>query len=266
MTNNNIKVDFKNKRVKLPKIKSWIRYRDDRKFSEGIKHVTVSKTKSGKYFVSILIERELSISPIMTIPMNKIEAFDMSTTHFLVSESIQLKNPWFYRKVERKLKKLHRSVSRKEKGSNNRDKARIKLARLHEKINNRKLDWVHKAVNDLCNKYDGIILEDLNIAGMQKFNSGVSKSVTLDFSWNQFINILGYKMQWQGKHLSFVYRFYPSSKLCSVCGYKNDALTLNQRTWTCPECGTHHDRDKNASANLKTEGITLLEAQAITII
>ena len=109
--------------------------------------------------------------------------------------------------------------------------------------------------------FDAVILEDLNIKGMQQFNSGLSKSVTLDFSWHHFTQLLKYKMEWEGKHLIFVDRFYPSSKTCSRCGWINNTLTLADRTWTCAECGTTHDRDINASINLKKEGMRILQEE-----
>lgn len=124
---------------------------------------------------------------------------------------------------------------------------------------------MHKTTYQLANSYDGIILEDLNIQGMQQFNSGLSKSVTLEISWDQFVMTLQYKMAWRGKYLIRVDRFFPSSQLCSVCGQKNNDLTLDQREWECPSCHTHHQRDENASKNLKKEGMRLLRSQGILI-
>ncbi|MBN1214507.1 MAG: transposase, partial [Candidatus Lokiarchaeota archaeon] len=195
-----------------------------------------------------------------------IAAFDMSASEFLVGEEKTFSNPRFYRSSEAPLRKLHRQVSRKRNGSQNRLKARLRLARLYEKIANQKRDWTHKTTLQLADTFDAVILEDLNIKGMQQFNSGMSKSVTLDFSWNQFKTILTYKLEWRGKHYQEVDRFFPSSKLCSICGYKNEGLSLSEREWTCPECGTYHHRDKNASTNIKNEGICLLEERGITVI
>lgn len=264
--NDNIKIDFARKRIKLPKIKTWIKYKDNRSFAEPIRHVTVSKTKSGNYYVSILIERELDISPLEEVHCDAIAAFDMSASEFLVGEKKTFSNPRFYRSLEAKLRKLHRQVSRKKKGSQNRWKARLRLARLYEKIADQKRDWTHKTTLQLADTFDAVILEDLNVKGMQQFNSGLSKSVTLDFSWHQFKTILNYKLEWRGKHYQEVDRFFPSSKLCSECRHKNEGLTLSEREWTCPECGTYHHRDKNASTNIKREGIRLLEERSITVI
>jgi len=267
-TNANIKVDFDNKRIKLPKT-SWIDYRDDRRFDERVRSVTVSKTKSGKCFASILVEAELEVKPLVEVPESKIAAFDMSAAHFLVGEQFRLDNPRFYRKHEKKLKNLHRNLSRKQPGSNGWHEAVNKLARLYEKINNQKNDWMYKVALGLARVHDVVVLEDLNIEGMKQFSTGLSKTITLDFSWHAFTRILKYKPEWRGKHLVTVDRFFASSKQCSnpACDFKNDDLDLKDREWTCPECGTHHDRDENAARNLKKEGMRILvEEMGISIL
>ena len=262
--NNNTRVDPTTKRIRLPKV-GWVKYRDNRELIYPIKHVTVSKTKTNKYFVAIIVEVEIDVEPLTTIPLHRIEAFDMSAPNFLVNETVALTNPRFYRNHERKLKRLHKLVSRKQKGSQNRENARLRLAKGYEKIHNQKLDWTHKLTHSLSTHFDAIILEDLNIQGMQQFNSGLAKSVTLDFSWHQFLLCLRYKLEWQGKPLVLVDRFFPSSKRCSVCGQRNNDLHLSERTWTCP-CGATHHRDVNASINIKEEGLLILRDQGITVI
>jgi len=262
--NNNIRIDQTVKRIRLPKV-GWVKYRDSRDMNHPIKHVTVSKTRTNKYFVAITTEGDLDIEPLSTIPLHKIKAFDMSAPNFLVGEAEQLTNPRFYRTQERILTRLHKRVSRKQKESQNREKARFRLAKFYEKIQNRKMDWTHKLTHSLSNQFDAIILEDLNIEGMKQFNSGLSKSVTLDFSWYQFTSYLQYKMAWQGKQLVLVDRVFPSSKRCSACGQINNDLQLSERTWTC-QCGVTHDRDVNASKNLKEEGLRILHEQGITVI
>ena len=264
--NDNCKIDFNKKKLKLPKITTCINYRDERRFQEKIKHITVSKTKSNKYFASILIEIDCNVIPKQELLEYKIIGFDMSVSKFLIAKDLELSNPRFYKNEESKLRKLHRELSRKQKGSGNRNRARTKLVRLYEKINNRKKDWLHKMTHLLSEHFDCVILEDLNIKGMQQFNSGVSKSVSLDFSWNQFITILKYKMEAKGKHLILIDRYFPSSKLCSKCGYKNNELKLSDRKWKCPACNAAHDRDINASENIRTEGIKQLEENTITLI
>ena len=265
-TNGNIKIDFGKKKIKLPKL-NWLKYRDDRVFSEKIKHATVSKAKSNKYFVSLTLEAQDDINPKELIHERDIIAFDMSARDFLVNDAFRLTNPRFYRSEERRTKKFQKNLSRKKEGSKNREKARLKLAMHSDKICNRKKDWTHKLTRKLADNYDAIVLENLNVKGMQKFNSGLSKSVSLDFSWHQFKTYLKYKMEWMGKHFVLVDRFFPSSKICSKCGQKTNDLKLSDRVWTCSFCGTFHDRDENASINLKVEGIRILkEEKSITII
>ena len=265
--NNNIKIDFKRKKLKLPKLDTWFAYRDDRVFNEKIRKITVSKTKSGKYFASISFKQETSINEKVSLHENKIAAFDMSCKEFMVGTTNRFINPRFYRKHEIKLKKLHCELSRKKKGSSNRNKARIKLARFYDKIGNQRNDWQHKLSMDMVKMYDAIILEDLNIEGMKRFNTGIAKTVTLDFSWRLFTRRVKYKMERQGKHLVKIDRFYPSSKLCSNCGYKCNALKLSDREWTCPECGIFHERDENASRTILKEGKRILrEEKKIKII
>ena len=260
-TSNNIKIDFEQRKLKLPKV-GWIKYRDgNRQFTERIKSVTVSRTKSGKYHASILIEKEIDIEEKTTIQESKIAAFDMSCKEFMVGTIGQFNNPKFYRKNEQKLKKLHREVSRKKKGSKNRNKSRITLAGFYDGIGNARTDWQQKTSTKLANKHDAIIIETLNIDGMKRFNKGIAKTVTLDFSGGEFTRMLEYKTEWRGKHLVKVDRFYPSSKLCSNCGFKNDALTMSDREWTCPGCGIHHERDENAAKNLKKEGKRILREE-----
>ena len=264
--NNNIKIDFEIKKIKLPKLR-WLNYRDNRVFSERIKHATISRTKSNKYFVSLTLEAQEDIPLKQIIHEEDIIAFDMSAKEFLVNDAIRLRNPRFYRSEEKKTRKLHKNLTRKEKDSRNWEKARLKLAKHYEKICDRKKDWTHKLTRKLADNYDAVILEDLNIKGMQQFNSGLSKSVSLDFSWHQFKTYLEYKMAWLGKHFVLVDRFFASSKLCSHCGQKTNDLSLDERVWTCSFCGTFHKRDENASMNLKTEGVRILKKENhITII
>jgi len=252
--------------IKLPKLK-WIRYKDERVFTQKIKHATVSKTKTGKYFVSLTLEAQEDVELLKEVRTSKICAYDMSAREFLVNHLVKMESPRFYRTEEKKIAKAQRILSRKQEGSKNYVKARLKVAKLYEKVYNRKNDWTHKLTRELADTYEAIILEDLNIKGMQKFNSGLSKSVTLDFSWHQFTTYLKYKMEWNGHHFVKVNRFFASSQTCSKCGEKANHLTLNDRIWTCEACDTTHDRDVNASLNLLREGMRILrEERGITII
>jgi putative transposase len=264
-TGGNITVDFAARRLKLPKL-GLVDYRDDRLFTERPRNVTVSKTKSGKYFAAILVEREIDIAKKTIIDARDVAGFDMSAKDFITGEQTRHENPRFYRNSQTKLALLHRRVSRKVKGSANRNKARLRLARLYDRIGNRRTDWLQKLSTELANRHDAIAVEDLNVDGMKRWNGGFAKTITLDFSWGAFVNMLGYKMEWRGKYLVKVGRYFASSKLCSNCGFKNDALTLDDRHWTCPSCGARHDRDINAATNITREGIRLLRAENITVI
>ncbi|MHA1917035.1 MAG: RNA-guided endonuclease InsQ/TnpB family protein [Candidatus Ranarchaeia archaeon] len=191
----------------------------------------------------------------------KVVAFDMSFSSFVVSEGIRGVNPEFYRKNENNLKKLHRRLSMKNKGSRNRGKARVVLARFYDKITNGRNDWLHEEALRFTREFDVVILEDICEEGMKQFSKGFAKTVTLDFSWSKFTRMLSYKMEIRGKYLVLVGRFYPSSKTCSSCGYVNEDLRLSDRDWVCSECGVCHDRDVNAAINIRREGIRVLREE-----
>ena len=267
ITNNNIKIDWNRKRLKLPKLKQWVLFIDSRIVDADIQKVTISRNRDGRFYASILFREDLySIEPKRIVNESKIVAFDMSAKDFLVNENYRSSNPRFYRSALKTLRRQHRIISRRKKGSRNHAKAVLKLSRTYDSIRNKKSDWCHKVTFKLSKRFEAIILEDLNVRGMQKFNKGLAKSVSLDFSWNQFVNYLSYKCKRERNHLVLVNRFFPSSKLCSRCGYKNKDLSLSERTWTCPECNIFHDRDINASLNIKKEGFRLLKERGITII
>jgi len=266
ITNNNIKIDWDKKLLKLPKLDAEVKFRDNRIVDADIRSVTISKTKAEHYFASILFKANIQTEePKRIISENKIIAFDMSAKDFLVNKDFRFANPRFYRNSLNKLRRKHRTHSKRKLGSKNREKARLLLTKQYEKIYNQKNDWTHKITYNLSKTYDAIILEDLNIKGMQKFNKGIGKSVSLDFSWNQFKTYLEYKCKRERNHL-LVDRYFASSKLCSNCGFKNKELKLKDREWTCSECNIHHDRDVNASVNIRKEGIRILKENNITII
>lgn len=264
--NGNIKIDFATRKLKLPKMATWIAYADDRVFTATIRRVTVSKTKSGHYFAAILIKRDAPVAPLTAIHEAKAIGFDMSMHDFLVTKEYKLQNPRFFRQSLNKIKKAHRKVSRSANGSKNRVKACRKLATVYDRYVHQKHDWMYQIARRIVNMYDAVILEDLNIKGMSMFNTGYAKSVTKDFSWGEFTRILAYQLAWAGKHYVEIDRYYPSSQLCSVCGYQYHELTLAEREWTCPQCHTQHDRDVNASENIKQEGLRLLQSRGITLI
>jgi putative transposase len=254
----------------VPKFLDGIEMIMERKIKGIIKHCSISKTPTGKYFVSILTEQEHT-------PVNKTGlsvGIDLGLKDFLVlSNGTKIKNYRFLKHYERTLKLNQQHLSRKTKGSVRYEKQRLKVARLYEKITNSRMDLIHKTTANLIKQFDTIYLEDLNIKGMSKRckskqdengnylpngqskKSGLNKSI-LDVSWSKFINILEYKANWNDKSIIHIDRFFPSSKTCSKCGWINNNLTLKDRTWIC-KCGEKHDRDINASINILNEGYRL---------
>jgi len=251
-----LRVDFEQKRVYFPKFKEGIRCKFHRGFEGIIKTATVSKTKSGKYYISIIVEDGRLVKSIKRKPTKKNSiGIDVGIKDFAnLSDGTKVLNPEI-KKYNKKIERLHRKLSRKQKGSKNRQKVKIKLAKLYEKVNNIKTDFLHKLTHQIVNEsqIDYVFVEDLNVRGMLK-NHKLARSISAA-SWNRFYTYLKYKTEWAGKHLNKIGRFFPSSKMCSVCGYKNDELTLKDRNWICPECGTEHDRDLNAAINIRNFGI-----------
>lgn len=225
------------------------------KYKDGIKSATLSKTKAGKYFLSILVDSDEIIK--LNKPFNDFIGIDLGIKDFVItSEGETFENLKLTRNNQKKLSKLHKELSRKQNGSNNKNKARIRLAKFHEKLNNIKENYLHYVVNQLLNDNQVIVMEDLNVKGMLK-NHNLAKSIQ-ELSLNRFKEILRYKSEWYERDLIEIDRYFPSSKLCSVCVYKNTELTLKDREWICPDCGTKHDRDINASVNILNEGKRLL--------
>ena len=190
-------------------------------------------------------------------PINDFIGIDLGIKDFVItSEGEIFNNISVKRNNEKKLAKLHRELSRKQKGSSNRNKAKIKLARLYEKLNNKKENYLHHITNSLLDENQVIVMEDLNVSGMMK-NHKLARSIQ-ELSLYRFKEMLKYKAEWYGNHIVLVDRFFPSSKLCSNCGEKNSNLKLNHRTWTCKVCSTTHDRDLNAAINILNEGKRIL--------
>jgi len=224
------------------------------KYKKNIRSASLSKTKSGNYYLSILIDGD--INRVLPKPKNDYIGIDLGVKNFIITSENQIfENLKIKRNNEKKLKKLNQSLSRKHKDSSNKNKARIKLAKFHEKLNNKKENYLHQVSNQLLNENQVIVMEDLNVSGMLK-NHQLAKSIQ-ELSLYHFKEMLIYKAKWYGRQVVEIDRFYPSSKLCSCCGYKNNELTLKDREWTCPECKTHHDRDLNAAINIKNEEMKL---------
>jgi putative transposase len=220
---------------------------------EKIRSILLSKTKTGKYFGSVLIDGEL-LKEVKE--NNNLVAFDLGIKTLLTSSNGEIiENPKWIRENEKKLKRKQKQLSKKQKGSKNRNKERLKLARIYEKINNKKNNFIHNLTTNIINENQVIIMEDLNVKGMMK-NHNLAKSIQ-ELGLGEIKRQLEYKSKWYGRELIFVDRFFPSSKLCSCCGTKNTKLTLKDREWECLSCGTIHNRDYNASVNILNEGIRL---------
>jgi len=220
--------------------------------------VTVSMTPSGKYFASVLTKVEGDSPPVSTD--GKVAGIDLGLKDFaIVNDGVKTSkyaNPKHLAKHERNLKRKQRQLDRKEKGSKSRDKARKLVARVHERVSNVRQDYLHKLSRKLIDENQVIVVESLNTKGMVR-NHKLAKAIS-DVGWGMFVNFLSYKLEKEGKVLVEIDRWFPSSKLCSNCHYQVDEMPLEIRSWTCPNCGTHHDRDGNASANIRAEGIRIL--------
>ena len=221
-------------------------------YKEKIRSGTLSKTKSGNYFLSILIDlpQEEVIKFGLT---NKHVGIDLGIKDFVItSDGEVFENKHFFKKQEVKIVKLQRQLSRKQKGSNNRNKQHVRIAKVFEKLTNQKDAYIHSIVNYLLTYYDTVFMEDLNVKGMLK-NHHLAKAIQ-EIGFYKFKQILVDKARNNYKKVVLVDRFYPSSKTCSNCGYKNQGLKLSDRDWTCPVCGEYHDRDLNAAVNILHEG------------
>ena len=254
-------------RLYIPKLDDSIKVKVNRSrknsrvlITEKVKSISISKVASGKWYVNMLVEKEFT--PLEKT--NRVSGIDLGIKSFASITSgtsadnytsIKIDNPKYLLKSEDQLKKLNRQFAKKTKGSKNKLKFRKRLAREYEKVTNQRKDFLHKLSSRAVNDNQVIALEDLNIKGMVK-NRHLSKSIS-DASWSMFGNMLAYKADWYGREVVKVDRFYPSSKICSVCGYVKRDLDLSDRNWTCPDCRTTHDRDENASTNLFLEGLKI---------
>lgn len=221
------------------------------KYKDDIRNMTIVKLPSGDYYARLLIDCHESKTCPLT---NEAIGLDLGIKSMIVtSEGEVFENMHINRHAEKKMKRLQREVSRKMKGSHNRNKARIRFARLSQYLANCRHDYVNVITNKLINENQVICIEDLNVNGMLK-NHHLAKSLE-EVSFGDIRRILGYKCEWYGRQLVVIDRYYPSSKRCNECGYINKGLTLSDRGWTCPVCGTVHDRDENAAKNILEEGL-----------
>ena len=228
------------------------------RYKDNIKSATLSKTKSGKFYLSVLMSMNEEEFKQFRHTNNKV-GIDLGVKDFVVtSDGEVFKNKHFLKQSENKIKKLQRQLSKKVKGSNNRDKVRIKIAKEFEHLTNQRIDYIHNVVNSLLRTYDYVFMENLNVQGMLK-NHKLAKGIQ-ELGFYTFKNILKNKAMMNNKFVIEVDRWFASSKTCHECGYVYKNLTLGEREWTCPICGEHHDRDLNAAVNILMEGQRMLTA------
>ena len=244
--NQNGTVFIENNRIKIPKLKSMIKIKQHREFVGLIKSCTISQNPSGKYFISILVDTENIQLPKLDTKVG----IDLGIKEFAItSDGEMFSNPKWLNKSEERLRKLQKDLSRKQKGSNNRRKDRLKVAKLHEKISNQRKDYLHKISHYIISENQVIVIEDLKVSNMIK-NHKLAKSIA-NVSWFEFRRQLEYKSEWYGRELIIAPSNYASSQLCSNCGNKSSQTKdLSCRTYICPVCGMIMDRDINASKNL----------------
>ena len=250
------RVKINGSRIYLPKV-GWVKCIVHREIIGRIKTVTVNRNACGQYHASILTENDAAMPTVSTT--GKAVGIDVGLTHLAItSNGSKFDNPRHIRKAARNLKRKQQSLSRKVKGSNSRNKARKLVARAHERISCARKDYLHKLSRKIVNENQVIAVENLNVKGMTK-NHKLAKAIS-DASWGTLVNFLEYKSARAGKAFVKIDRWFPSSKACSSCGAVCDKLPLDVRAWTCPHCGTAHDRDINAAINIRDEGLRILAA------
>lgn len=253
----NVYTDYK---LSLANIRN-IKFRCSKKYAEylqkhkaNIRQATLSKLPCGEYYLSVLVDGDLTHKVKET---NSSVGIDLGIKDFVITSEGEAFNNLHFKKSEyKKIKRLQRQLNKKQKGSNNRNKARKVLAKKYKKINDRKQYYLHSVSNSLIDENQAICMEDLNVKGMMK-NHRLAESIA-EMNFGEFRRILEYKSRWYNRQLVFVDRFYPSSKTCNHCGYVNKGLKLNDRQWVCPQCGQIIERDYNAALNILQEGLRIL--------
>lgn len=241
---------YKEGKIYIAKSKEPLNIRWSRQIPSYPSTITITQEPSGRWMISMLCQEEIKTLE----PVNKEIGLDLGIDcFFATSDGDKITNPKWLRKVQQRLKILNQRLSKKQKSSKNREKARVKVAKLHQKIVDTRLDYHHKLSTQLVRENQTIVVEDLNVSGMLK-NHKLARAIS-EVAWSQFISLLKYKCKWYGRTLLKVDRFFPSSKTCSSCGSIQQSMPLKVRNWTCPDCGVQHDRDINAAKNILTVGL-----------
>lgn len=249
---NHVDVDFANHKVKLPKI-GWVNFYSNREFEGKIGTTTISKTPTGKYYVSVVVDDGIDTPNKPQIIESTSVGIDVGIKDFAVlSNGDTFANPKFLENSSKRLAVLQRRLSKKVKGSKRRDKARLSLAKQYERITNQRTNFIHQVTSKIISENQTIIIEDLNVVGLLK-NHCLAKSIS-SASWSEFFRQIDYKAEWYGCNVIRIGRFEPSSKMCG-CGYINKELKLSDRSWKCPMCGAENDRDLLAAQNIKRFGL-----------
>jgi len=250
------RVVLNNESVYVPKL-GWVKVRQSQTIEGQTKSAVFKRTATGRWFVTLTVEFDL---PEYKVPVDQVVGGDLGLgTYLTLSNGVEIENPRFLRQYAKKLRRAQRHLSRKSKGSRNRNQARIRVAKVHERITNLRSNFSHQLTHRLM-QYPALCLENLSIVGLAK--TKLAKSM-LDAAFRQVVQQWKYKSVWHGTYALQADRFFPSTQLCSHCGYQNKNLTLSDREWWCPECDSKHRRDHNAAQNLREEGIRQLVAMGI---
>lgn len=248
--------DFEKMRISVPRV-GKVKFYENQVFDVNtvkLGTLTVSRDKCGDYWCTIVVDDNKPQVSKAKICEETAVGIDLGIKDYaILSDGTKYSNPKFLEREQKHLAVLQQHLAKTQKGSKRQEKARMKVAKLHRKIKNKRIDYLHKLSTDIVQRFDTICLEDLSITGMTQ-NHNLAMAIS-SVAWNEFVRQLKYKSEWYGKNIVLIGRFEPSSKKCSVCGYVNKELTLNDREWICPKCGEHHDRDINAAKNIKCFGL-----------
>ena len=250
-------IRVENGKIYFPKFSEGIRLKQHRQIEGRICNATVSK-RANKYYVAIIVEKE--IEPLQH--NSNAVGIDVGIKDFcILSDGTRYENIKTLKKHLKKIKYLQRQLSKSKTASKRRDKRKLKLAILHQRISNKRLDYLHKITNSITNENQVVCIEDLNVSGMMK-NHKLAQAIS-DCGWHEFKRQLEYKCKWKGRQLVIIDRFFPSSKTCNNCGYINQELTLQVRQWECPQCNCKLDRDLNAARNILKQGLKMADGTAV---